>query len=215
MSLFVPSAARWGLAPLDGSPLPLLPGEAPDLRGASDVRRREFAAGRHLARRLIRTWGCPAAPLRRRRDGSPNWPEGLSGSISHCQDLCVVAVAPVLHVTALGIDVEPAAAIEEELWQELFHTEELLTLRNGVDLGEHVPPDRLLFSAKEAAYKSGQAPRATSFLDLRLVHATAGTLRLECLHDPALGTVDVSWRGLGNWLLTTSWIEASASSSTR
>ncbi len=130
----------------------LLPSERALVARAGDARRREFAAGRLCARRLLEELGIAAFPLLRGPDRAPLWPRGIAGSISHCADLCVVVVARRESVLALGVDVEPADPLEPELWPSLCTARELdaLDAAAAVDRGRLA---RLFFSAKEATYK--------------------------------------------------------------
>jgi 4'-phosphopantetheinyl transferase EntD len=131
----------------------LLPEERRLLGGAVPARRREFATGRVLARELLARLGHPRVPLLRGEDRLPRWPEGVVGSISHTADLCVVAVAPAGRgVRSLGVDVEPDAPLEPELWPEICGTEEIGWLR-GRPAPERGGLARLVFSAKESLYK--------------------------------------------------------------
>src|SRR5258708_8108427 len=58
-------------------------------------RRREFTAGRNCARRALAQLGYPDFALLAGSHGQPLWPPGIAGSITHCDDYCAVAVAPV------------------------------------------------------------------------------------------------------------------------
>ncbi len=132
----------------------LLPEERALVASAVPKRRHEFAAGRRCARALLSQLGHPRFALLRNDDRTPRWPAGLVGSISHSDSLCVVALARSTHAAALGVDVEPDAALEAGLWPKICSRRELdqaLGSRPDAERGRIV---RLLFSAKEATYKS-------------------------------------------------------------
>jgi 4'-phosphopantetheinyl transferase EntD len=74
------------------------------------------------------------------------------GSITHAADLCAVVVAQGGAVTGLGVDVEPDAALEPELWRRICTPRERESLLRG-DAESCGRRARLVFSAKEAAYK--------------------------------------------------------------
>lgn len=81
----------------------------------------------------------------------PSWPEGLTGSISHCQTLCCAVAARSGDLCALGVDVEAAVPLVEGVELvcgeiELAHFAAL----PGPTAGNW---PLLAFSAKEAAYK--------------------------------------------------------------
>lgn len=112
-------------------------------------RRREFATGRHLARAAMRELGLPAAPVPRRSDRSPVWPEGCLGSVTHTDQLAAAAVARVGVLDGIGIDLEEADRVTAELHDKLFTPAELARYaqspRGWADL---------VFSAKESVYKA-------------------------------------------------------------
>ena len=121
---------------------------------AVDQRRREFAAGRRCARVLLAQLGHPGLPLLRNEDRSPRWPAGLVGSISHCKSLGVAAVARRATHASLGIDVEPDAALQPRIWEKICTPAEIEQLLGPAPAAERGRIARLVFSAKEATYKS-------------------------------------------------------------
>jgi 4'-phosphopantetheinyl transferase EntD len=132
----------------------LHPAERALVAGAVDKRRREFAAGRRCAHALLAQLGQPDAPLLRNDDRTPRWPDGLVGSISHCRELCIVAVARGSTHAAIGIDVEPDAALEMPIWKKICTPGEIENLLGAATPVERGRVARLVFSAKEATYKS-------------------------------------------------------------
>lgn len=131
---------------------PLLPDEECFVRDAGDGRRREFTAGRSAARRALSALGRPAAPIPAGGDRAPVWPEGVVGSISHCETLCLAAVASAQTYWAIGIDVEPAEALPEEILDTVCSPAEIawLETRRTAERGLWA---RAIFSVKECAYK--------------------------------------------------------------
>lgn len=132
---------------------PLLPEEDASLARAVPHRKLEFAAGRLCARQVMAQLGYPPAPVLQGADRAPIWPAGLVGSIAHCETWCAVAVGRVADgYSSIGIDIEPAAAISDDLVEAICLPEELAWI-------ETQPSDqrgvlgRLFFSAKECAYK--------------------------------------------------------------
>ncbi len=110
--------------------------------------RRASGAARHLARGLLARLGHPHAPVRRERSGQPVWPSGIVGSMAHDDDVAVAAVASHAPIVSLGIDVEPAEPLAEEV-AALVMTE---ADEPGAIQG-HLGA-RILFAAKEAVYKA-------------------------------------------------------------
>lgn len=126
----------------------LLPEEAASV-GGGPARRRASGAARLVARGLLRGLGFGAAvPIPRAPGGAPIWPAKAVGSLSHDDVYAVAAVAPMARVASLGIDVEPALALPEDLFDLVL----------GPDGRRHVEGDatlaRLVFCAKEAVYKA-------------------------------------------------------------
>ncbi len=124
------------------------------LAGAVDKRRREFSTGRICAHSALRQLGYPASAILRGARGEPLWPEGVVGSITHCDGYRAAAVARSNKILTVGIDAEPHAQLPEGVLEQIVRTEELAALRR---LGSEEPQlhwDRLLFSAKESVYKA-------------------------------------------------------------
>ncbi len=132
----------------------LHPDERALVERAVDKRRREFAAGRRCARTLLAQLGHPGRPLLRNDDRTPRWPDELVGSISHSAELCVVAVARRATHASIGLDVEPDAALEPPIWKKICTPGELEHLVGAAPPAERGRVARLVFSAKEATYKS-------------------------------------------------------------
>jgi len=132
----------------------LLPEERALVANAVPKRRHEFAAGRRCARSLLTQLGHPRFALLRNDDRTPRWPAGLVGSISHSDALCVVALTRSACALALGVDVEPDAALEAALWPKICSKRELDQAAGSRPDAERGRVVRLLFSAKEATYKA-------------------------------------------------------------
>ncbi len=141
-----------GSASIDERTDDLWPNERELVRKAVPRRAREFAAGRRVARALLARLGTRGAPLLRNPDRTPRWPAGVVGSITHAAELCAVVVARSGAVTGLGVDIEPDAPLEPELWPRICTPRERESLLQGgaESCGRHA---RLVFSAKESAYK--------------------------------------------------------------
>lgn len=132
---------------LDGE---LLGAEREVVGRAVEKRRREFVTGRGLAREALGRLGMPAGAIGSGSHGEPLWPEGVVGSITHCDGFRACAVARSTRVRGIGIDAEPDLPLPAGVVEDVVHGPEhaLLDCDLGVDAG------RLLFSAKEAVYKA-------------------------------------------------------------
>lgn len=171
MSLFRPLLPEGVLiaemAPADADPSSLPLPERGLIERAVQHRQQEFAAGRILARGLLGHAGAQIDALLRDADRVPTWPQAIIGSITHCRSLCAVAVAPRAISAGVGIDVEPARPISEELHAMILREAE----HSRIDA---LPPALrplgaiLVFSIKEAVYKAIY-PERRHFLDFQQV----------------------------------------------
>src|SRR5262249_9679357 len=170
--LLPPAAAAAESAgdPPDAGP-GLFPAEEAVMRTAGPRRRAEFAARRGWAGEARAGLGVPAAPILPGPAGEPRWPEGVTGSITHCAGYRACAVARTTDVAAIGIDAEPDAALPAGLIEKVATGPERAWIRRHADAVTGAGPtvagptgpgltgagptavcwDRLLFSAKEAA----------------------------------------------------------------
>ncbi|WP_030325680.1 4'-phosphopantetheinyl transferase family protein [Streptomyces sp. NRRL B-3229] len=132
----------------------LLPEEAAHVARSVPERRREFATVRLCARRALAQLGVAAVPLVPGSDGAPRWPAGVVGSMTHCRGYRAAALARRRDVVALGIDAEPAEPLPDGLLEAIALPGERAHVRRLLRSRPSVAWDRLLFSAKEAVYKS-------------------------------------------------------------
>ncbi len=140
----------------------LWPEEVAAMTKAVAKRRREFAAGRRLARQLLAKLGHPAVAIPIGPDRSPVWPAGVMGSISHTRGLCVVAATHRVPNAWLGIDVEPNDDLPDGL-EELVCTGAEREWLDTLPAEQRGRLGRLIFSAKESLYKC-QHPLTKTFL---------------------------------------------------
>ena len=80
----------------------------------------------------------------------PEWPPGVVGSITHCAGLAAAAVGRADEWWALGIDAEPAVALESDVRDVVTTPVERSALAGPLDA-------TLVFCAKEAFYKCWSA----------------------------------------------------------
>jgi 4'-phosphopantetheinyl transferase EntD len=142
--------------------------EAAEIASAVPKRQREYATGRRLARELLTAAGAPPAPLLQGPDRAPLWPNGFTGSITHTDDLCAVAICPTSAHTAIGIDVESAAPLKAKLWDSILVPSESDRFRVLGEQGAVLA--KAHFSAKEAVYKliAAEFGRIVGFTEVEL-----------------------------------------------
>lgn len=116
-------------------------------------RRAEFAAGRTCARDALARLGVAPSPILPGAHREPVWPEGVVGSVTHCEGYAAAAVARGDEFAAIGIDAEPDAPLPRDVTQMVTTAEERRFL-SVARSPEALSWDRLLFSAKEAVFKA-------------------------------------------------------------
>ncbi|TDK42130.1 4'-phosphopantetheinyl transferase family protein [Antarcticimicrobium luteum] len=144
---------------------PALPEERAALAHARPRRLREFDAGRAAARRAMAQLGVPPAPVLHGPDRAPVWPGGLAGTITHCDTACLAAVARAENFRALGLDLEDDNPLAPDLLATICTPSELDRLA-AVPPGRRGQIAKLIFSAKEAAYKA-QYPLSRTLFDFQ------------------------------------------------
>lgn len=157
----------------------LFPEEAAHIARAIDKRQREFAAGRRAARAALAVLGQGASALPVLPSRAPVWPEGFTGSISHCKDACFALCAETRAARSIGCDIELRQPLEAGVVETVTTEEE----RRWLSAQSAFAPVHL-FSAKEAVYKalfplSGQM---LGFQELQVFPDHGGDLfaRLAC-----------------------------------
>jgi len=181
------------------------PLERQQIANAVATRQREYAAGRLLARSLMSAWGGDELPLLNGADRAPNWPPRIVGSITHCPSLCVVAIARAADILALGIDVEPAAPLPEDIAARVLSSSERRCIAQ-LPRPLRVLAGRLVFSAKEATYKA-LYPGTKRFLDFPDLHVeldAAGTFTVAGANLASFvhGKIQGRYRIAGEYLAT-------------
>jgi 4'-phosphopantetheinyl transferase EntD len=132
----------------------LYPEEAGLVCNAVEQRRREFTTARMCARRALAALGLPPAPVLPGPHGAPRWPDSVVGSITHCTGYRAAALARTSDIAMLGIDAEPDAPLPDGVLEVIALPGERTWVRELRGALPEVCWDRLLFSMKEAVYKS-------------------------------------------------------------
>ena len=138
----------------DAAPAVLLPAEEAAIARAVPKRRREFTTGRVCARAALAKLGLPPAPIVPGPRGAPQWPAGVTGSITHCAGYRAAAVAYLTDVAGIGLDAEPNAPLPDGVLDRIAVAQEQAWLPELAAAAPGVSWDRLLFCAKESVYKA-------------------------------------------------------------
>ena len=198
-----------GVATPDFYRASLYPEEAALVSAAIASRREEFAAGRHAARAALAQLGVGACPILRGVNGEPLWPDGFTGSITHCRGFCGAVVARRDRINGLGFDSELAEPLEPKLAHKLCRPEELAAFPTAGNRGPGAWA-KLAFSAKEACckalYAMGGAMPAFQEISLRFV-ATPGDDAGEFAASLVRDGAEISLHRLsGRWRVADSFV---------
>lgn len=168
--------------------------ESIGLAAMRSERRAEFVTARLCAHDALRRLGVDDVSVPRGPGGEPLWPRGTLGSITHCAGYRAAAVAHTARFLAVGIDAEPNAALPAGVLERIMGDGDERPHHTGDDRPLHT--DRLLFCAKEAAFKATSA-RTRRSLDWRRI---AVQLRLDGTFDARVATDHGHLDMRGSWM---------------
>jgi 4'-phosphopantetheinyl transferase EntD len=135
----------------DPPDLVALPEEEPLIARSVPKRRNEFVTVRHCARLAMGRLGMPESPILKGEKGEPRWPEGVVGSLTHCEGYRGAVVGRASAVRSVGVDAEPHGVLPDGVLDAIslpVERREIAALPDGMHW------DRILFCAKEATYKA-------------------------------------------------------------
>ena len=205
----LPAGSAVAAGTTTGALAPLAPVEQAATARMSAGRLAEFTAGRAAARRALAALGVPGAEIPAGADRMPRWPSGYVGSITHAGGLVLAVAASSQVLRGIGIDLEPATPLDEDLVGRVCLPGELA--RFAADTSPAVAA-KLLFSAKESVYKC-VAPLAGVFLEFEHVEifpdVAPGTFRARG-HGPAApvlaaGSVQGAWLEAAGCWISAAW----------
>jgi 4'-phosphopantetheinyl transferase EntD len=165
-----------------------LPEEEPLIAKSVPKRRNEFITARYCARQALAALGEQPVPILKGEKGEPCWPDGVVGSLTHCEGFRGAAVGRSPQVRSVGIDAEPHDVLPGGVLDAISLPVERTEL---AELPPGVHWDRILFCAKEATYKAW-FPLTRRWLGFEDAHITfaaddsglAGTFSSQILIDP-------------------------------
>jgi enterobactin synthetase component D len=153
----------------------------PELRRMTVPRLRTFLAGQLCAEHALRQLGHEPTWLGRDGLGAPRWPDGIVGSIAHCDRIACAAVAHV--ATAVGIGLDSERRVSDEALRDIRRAC-CTSVENARLFGteDDALIATLVFSAKEAYYKaiSPNIGRVVDFTEVEVQRL-----------DASLGQVDL------------------------
>jgi len=129
----------------------------------SPKRLSDFSTGRYCALKALEQIGVSNVTIPIGKDREPVWPDGIVGSISHCDSLVGAIVAKDSDHISLGLDIEEIGRVTHDLWDWVF-TENEKKYLFSLSEKELDIQSTAIFSIKEAFYKF-QFPLSKLFLD--------------------------------------------------
>jgi 4'-phosphopantetheinyl transferase EntD len=129
----------------------------------SEKRLSDFSTGRYCAEKALELLRIYDVIIPIGEDREPIWPDGIVGSISHCDSLVGAIVAKKSEHISLGLDIEEIGRVTSDLWDLVFTENEKVYL-NVLTGRKLVEQSTAIFSIKEAFYKF-QHPLTKTFLD--------------------------------------------------
>jgi 4'-phosphopantetheinyl transferase EntD len=124
--------------------------EETHIAGSVEKRKREFRAGRSLAREALEELGIGPCAIPVGPNREPIWPAMITGSVSHCSSLGVVALGLRNAYESIGVDIELNKPLPQDIPELIFTNHE----RNSLPGSPGVQNlDTLTFSAKETVFK--------------------------------------------------------------
>jgi 4'-phosphopantetheinyl transferase EntD len=151
MAAIAPKDVRIGCRIIrEGDETHLFPEEARSIPARSPAARRASGAARRIAHGLLADLGMGDFAILRTSSGAPAWPDGITGSLAHDDEMAVAALAPVSvsHIGSIGIDIEPAQPLPDDI------SALVATSADTTGSADRHLAGRILFAAKEAVYKA-------------------------------------------------------------
>ncbi len=124
-------------------------GELGPISQASESRKAQFLLGRSLAKKLLKEQR-EDGPLLTNTDGSPLWPTGFVGSITHKGDWGFCAISKTDQTLGIGIDLEIVRK-GKDILNRVANSNEKAWVTENTD--EFFHRQTALFSAKESLFK--------------------------------------------------------------
>ncbi|MDO4908881.1 MAG: 4'-phosphopantetheinyl transferase superfamily protein [Corynebacterium sp.] len=176
---------------------------------AVDVRKAEFGDARYCAHQALRVLGRDTgAPILRGERGMPLWPAAVSGSLTHTRGFRGAVLAPGLLIRSMGIDCEVSEPLPEGVLPSIARDAELPEIEKLRGWGINAP-EKVLFCAKEATYKSWFpiTHRWLGFEHAEIHFSPDGTFRSHLLIRPTpVPFIEGRWAEQGGYVLASTFI---------
>jgi 4'-phosphopantetheinyl transferase EntD len=167
-----PGAVSIGVCSVESAQYQLSPEEETRAVDWHPHRIKEYSAGRTAAGNAMAQLGVNPIPRLPVEGRLPQWPAGITGSITHSGEYALTAVASLSDYSGVGLDLEKITGFPEKVFRRISLPEEKEWVYG---LGSDSIPwaSAFLFSAKESFYKA-QYPLTHARLGFHDVLITPG-----------------------------------------
>ena len=180
------------------------------LKVAHPKRQEKYLAGRLCAYQAFLKLGLtPPKDIPMAPDGSPVWPSGWTGSITHSEGFASAAIGKITDVLGIGIDSEPfmSSRTYSSVAERIMNGKEITDL---CPVGwSEVEWATLVFSAKESIYKCLRpiCGNFFSFEDAEMyeIDLKLGVFKFYLKRDIG-GPFKSGWKGQGRFEKTSMWL---------
>lgn len=193
-----------------GGEFEVTPQERNTIAGAIEARQQEFLTGRTCARRALRRLNASTETITVGSSREPLWPPGITGSIAHDGEYCVVVMQCTTELSSIGIDITRRAAFPQSLIALVCTDCEVRSLTAMAQRFTAADPFRIAFALKESFFKCA-FPLLSKMIDCRSVSVAfepdTGRSRFAC-RDERLRSI--TSRTEGSFGLTDGYVLAGA-----
>ena len=152
ISTLFPEDVTGIILPIDNYQSHLNPDEYEMVLSASNKRKFEFSTGRWCAKQAFASEGIHNISILSGGNREPIWPDGFTGSISHCKDQCGAVITKTTCTKSIGFDVENTKELKNDIAKAICTDEE----KDWLCQQSSYVYDTLvltIFSLKESVYK--------------------------------------------------------------
>ncbi|ENO8415986.1 4'-phosphopantetheinyl transferase superfamily protein [Vibrio mimicus] len=174
------------------------------LNKAVNKRKAEYLAGRYVAREALKKLTQQNYQIPIGDNRAPQWPDGISGSITHTDTYALAAVSYFSDHQIIGVDLESwmSPSLAQELAPRIIDASEQ-SLLEQCEL-EFYQGITLIFSAKESLYKAlyPQVKQFFGFEDARVdwIEPSSGQFQITLLRSLS-AAYPKGWQTVGRYFV--------------
>ncbi|MEH0372825.1 4'-phosphopantetheinyl transferase family protein [Vibrio mimicus] len=174
------------------------------LNKAVNKRKAEYLAGRYVAREALKKLTQQNYQIPIGDNRAPQWPDGISGSITHTDTYALAAVSYFSDHQIIGVDLESwmSPSLAQELAPRIIDAfEQSLLERCELEFYQGIT---LIFSAKESLYKAlyPQVKQFFGFEDARVdwIESSSGQFQITLLRALS-AAYPKGWQAVGRYFV--------------